>query len=72
MSDLELRPAESRAPLRRKKGDERVIAGVCSGLGEYLGVDPMWLRLAFVVMSIGGGSGILLYVIAALAITEED
>jgi len=72
MSDLELRQAETRAPLRRKKGDDRIIAGVCSGLGEYLGVDPVWLRIAFVVMSIGGGSGIVLYVIAALAITEED
>ena len=72
MSDIEIRPAGTRAPLRRKKGDDRVIAGVCSGLGEYLGVDPLWLRIAFVVMSVGGGSGVVLYVIAALAISEED
>ena len=41
----------------------RVIGGVCSGLGYYFRVDPVWFRLAFVLAVIFGGTGILLYVI---------
>jgi phage shock protein C len=56
--------------LRRSRGD-RVIAGVCGGLGRYLGVDPVLLRVAFVVLAIAGGSGILFYVVAWIVIPEE-
>lgn len=48
-----------------------MIAGVCGGLGRYLGVDPVLLRIAFVVLTIAGGSGILLYVVALIVIPEE-
>jgi phage shock protein C len=47
-----------------------VIAGVCGGLGRYLGVDPVLLRIAFVVLAIAGGSGILIYIVAAIVIPE--
>jgi len=40
---------------------EKKIAGVAAGLGDYFGVDPIWIRLAFILLSIGVGSGILLY-----------
>lgn len=40
---------------------QSVIAGVAGGLGEYFGVDPVWFRVAFVVLTLGGGSGILVY-----------
>jgi phage shock protein C len=48
-----------------------MIAGVCGGLGRYLGVDPALLRVAFVVLTIAGGSGILIYIVAAILIPEE-
>lgn len=56
--------------VRRSKTD-RVIGGVCGGLGSYFGVDPLWFRLAFVVLAIGGGAGVLLYIIGWLVIPES-
>ncbi len=67
MSDLETRPVTMR--LRRSRED-KVIAGVCGGLGNYLGVDPIWLRIAFVAMAVGAGSGVLLYIIAWIVMPE--
>ena len=49
------------ATLRRSRTD-RKLAGVAGGLGRYAGVDPLILRILFVVLTIFGGSGILLYV----------
>jgi phage shock protein C len=55
----------------RRSTDDKVIAGVCGGLGSYFGVDPVWFRLAFVVLAVGGGSGVLLYLIAWLVIPAQ-
>lgn len=44
--------------------DNRVVAGVASGLGEYFGVDPVLVRLAFIVAAIAWGTGILIYLVA--------
>ncbi len=57
--------------LRRSKTD-RVVGGVAGGLGRYLGIDPVILRIAFVLLAISGGSGVLLYLIAWIAIPEES
>ena len=51
--------------------DDSVIAGVCGGLGEYLGVDPVLIRIAAVVLVFAGGAGILLYGIGWIVIPEE-
>jgi phage shock protein C len=51
--------------------DDSVIAGVCGGLGKYLDVDPVLIRIAAVVLVFAGGAGILLYVIGWIAIPEE-
>jgi signal transduction histidine kinase len=56
-------PAASPAPLRRDPANG-MIAGVCSGLGRHLGIDPLILRIAFVVASIASGVGVLAYLIA--------
>jgi phage shock protein C len=56
--------------LRRATGD-RMIAGVCAGLGRYVGLDPVLIRVAFVILTLAGGSGILLYLILALVTPEE-
>jgi phage shock protein C len=48
-----------------------VIAGVCAGLGRYLGIDPVLLRIAFVILALAGGGGVVLYVIGWILIPEE-
>lgn len=47
--------------LKRSPSD-RIMAGVCGGLGEYLNVDALFIRLAWVLMVLAGGFGILLYI----------
>lgn len=42
---------------------ERMIAGICGGLGEYLDIDPTWIRLIFILFFVLGGSTLLLYII---------
>ena len=55
--------------LRIRQG--RIVAGVCAGLGAYLGVDVNLVRLAFGVFTVFYGLGILLYLIAWLILPEE-
>jgi len=40
-----------------------MIAGVCGGLARYLGIDATLVRLAFVLFTLAGGSGVLIYII---------
>jgi phage shock protein PspC (stress-responsive transcriptional regulator) len=49
-----------------------VIAGVAGGLGEYTGIDPVLFRVLFAVLTLFGGSGILLYVVAWLFMPADD
>ena len=51
--------------------DERMIGGVCGGLGEFFGIDPTWMRLLFVLLTIFGGSGVLVYLVMLLIVPEE-
>jgi len=44
----------------------RMIWGVAAGLGEYFGVDPIIVRIVFVLLAFTGGAGVALYVLAAL------
>ena len=53
-----------------KSRDNRMISGVCAGIAEYFGIDPTLVRLAWVVFSLLGGSGVLGYIIAAIVIPE--
>jgi phage shock protein C len=51
----------------------RIIAGVCGGIGEYLDVDPTVIRVVWVVLTIiSVGAGILAYIAAWLIIPEEE
>ncbi len=43
--------------------DNRMIGGVCGGLGSYLKIDPVLIRLGFVLLTIYGGIGPLLYLL---------
>ena len=57
--------------LYRSKKD-RMIWGVCGGIANYFNIDPTLVRLAFVLIAMGAGSGILAYIIAAIIIPDED
>jgi len=52
---------------------DRMIAGVCAGLGEYLNIDPTVVRLLFVLgFFLSGGFGMVIaYLIMALVVPEE-
>lgn len=54
--------AEQKRLYRSKS--ERVIAGVCGGLANYLNIDPVLVRVAFVLFTFFGGVGFFLYIIA--------
>ncbi len=42
---------------------DRWLGGVCGGLGEYLHIDPLWLRLLFVALTLSNGMGFVLYLL---------
>jgi phage shock protein PspC (stress-responsive transcriptional regulator) len=48
-----------------------MIAGVCGGLGAYLRVDPVWIRLIFVMLLFATGSGLWIYLILWIIVPEE-
>ena len=48
----------------------KMIAGVCSGLAEYIGIDPTVVRLIWALIGLPG-AGILAYLVAALIIPEK-
>lgn len=50
---------------------DRVLGGVCGGLGDYFQIDPVIIRLLFVLLAFVSGIGILLYVIAWLIIPSN-
>ena len=62
--------APPRRRLQRSRSD-RVVAGVCGGLGDYFDIDPVIFRIAFVVLAFVGGAGFLLYPAAWLLLPEE-
>ncbi|MDA2803456.1 PspC domain-containing protein [Nocardiopsis suaedae] len=55
----------------RRSTDQRMLTGVCGGIGQFVGIDANIVRLAFAVFTLLGGSGILLYIIAWIIIPEE-
>jgi phage shock protein PspC (stress-responsive transcriptional regulator) len=52
--------------------DDRIIAGVAGGLADYLGLDPSLVRIAWAVLILAGGVGLLLYIIMWIVVPEED
>lgn len=52
--------------------DHRVVAGVAGGLATYLGIDPALIRLAFVLLTIFNGLGLLLYLVLWLIVPNID
>lgn len=50
----------------------RVLAGVAGGLGEYFSIDPTIIRLIFVLLTVFGGGGVLVYIILWILIPSEN
>jgi phage shock protein C len=57
--------------LHRARND-RKLAGVCGGVAEYFGWDPTLVRVGWIVLTLMGGSGILLYLIMWLVMPEAS
>ena len=65
-------PKSSSKETRRffRNPDEKVIGGVCSGIGAYFDIDPVWIRVLFLILLFFTGIGFLTYVILWAAIPE--
>ncbi len=59
---------ESKKLYRSK--EQRMICGVCGGIAEYFNIDPTIIRLIWVLFGLTGGSGLLVYFIAAIVIPD--
>ena len=58
-------PAPALVPGGRlyRSGRERILGGVCGGIAEYLGVDPVLVRILWVAGTLAWGFGVILYII---------
>ena len=62
---------DTKQPLRRSRRN-RVIAGVCGGLGDFFGISATWFRLAFLIALIPGGiPGFLVYLLMWIIVPNE-
>jgi len=55
-----------------KKEEGKKLAGVCGGIAEYLNMDPTLIRLAWALFCLAGGSGLIIYIIAAFVMPDES
>ena len=65
-------PPPPRPRRLERSREDRVIAGVCGGLGEYLGVDAVLIRIAALILIFAGGAGLVLYAIGWIAMPEAE
>lgn len=49
-----------------RSDENKMLCGVCGGIGEYLGIDPTVIRLAWALLCLAAGVGILAYIVAAI------
>ena len=68
---VEKRKMQEIKKLYRSK-DDRMLAGVCGGIGEYLDIDPTVVRILWIVSAVFGGVGILVYILCAIVIPEKE
>ena len=54
-----------------KSRENRVLCGVCGGIGEYFNIDPVIVRIILVVLCCVGFSGIIAYILAAIIMPER-
>lgn len=56
----------------RRSSTNKVIGGVCGGLGNYFNIDPIVFRLVFAILFFAAGGGLIAYIIAWIAIPGES
>jgi len=54
-----------------RSGKDRVVGGVCGGLSDYFDIDPLLIRIIFIILALSGGLGILIYLAAWLIIPGQ-
>ncbi|WKZ31248.1 MAG: PspC domain-containing protein [Candidatus Dojkabacteria bacterium] len=57
---------------RLHRSSDSIIGGVCAGIAEYIEVDPILVRLAFIALTMAGGAGVFLYIALWILIPEDD
>ncbi len=68
----EPRPYTSTRPKRFYRSvEDKWIAGICGGLGEYFNIDPILVRIGFIILFLGGGTGLFLYIIMWIFVKEN-
>lgn len=60
------------APRLYRSTTDKVVGGVCGGLAAYFKIDPVLVRLAFVVFALAGGASVLLYIVLWIAVPAGD
>ncbi len=55
-----------------RSSTNKILGGVCGGLGEYFNIDPVIIRLLFVVFTLMGGSGLVAYLVAYVIIPADN
>ncbi len=60
---------ETKRLFRSRK--DRIIGGVCGGLGNYLNIDPVLVRVVWAILFFAAGAGFLAYILAWIIIPEE-
>ncbi|MBS1646968.1 MAG: PspC domain-containing protein [Bacteroidetes bacterium] len=53
-----------------RDGDNKTLGGVCSGIAAYFDTDPLWIRVLFLVLFFGFGTGFFIYIILWIIIPE--
>ncbi|MBE5911937.1 PspC domain-containing protein [Pseudobutyrivibrio sp.] len=56
---------------RLYKSNNKKICGVCAGIAEYFDIDPTIVRLIWAAFTLAGGSGILIYIVAAIVMDDN-
>jgi phage shock protein PspC (stress-responsive transcriptional regulator) len=68
-------PTEAQPPRPRRlerSSTDRLIGGVAGGVGRYFGIDPLAVRIAFVILAFAGGFGVLAYLIGLILMPSDD
>ena len=55
-----------------RSDENKVICGVCGGLGEYFNIDPTIVRLLWAALTLFWGVGLLLYIVAAVILPRKS
>ena len=57
----------------KRSRNNKMLCGVCAGIGEYLNIDPTVVRILWAILSLSSvGIGVLIYFLAAVIVPDED